>query len=91
MKLVKKIGTNTITRAQNKFIEDIFQAENSARTLMEKIHKMSPSDFQRAKQSFAKDYLNPKKLNMVIMIPKDKIATVQTLKGLVSYGFKLFV
>ena len=88
---MKKLGTNPMIKAQNKFIEDIFQKENSTLSLIEKIHNMTPSDFDQAMKLFAKDYLNPKKLNMVIMMPRDKIATVQTLKGLVSHGFKLFL
>ena len=33
-------------KAQNKFIEDIFQKENSTLSLIEKIHNMTPSDFE---------------------------------------------
>ena len=52
---------------------------------------MTPSDFDQAMKYFAKDYLNPKKLNMVIMMPREKLVTMHTLKGLVSHGFKLFL
>ena len=78
-------------KAQNKFIEDIFQKDNSTLSLIEKIHNMTPSDFDQAMKLFAKDYLNPKKLNMVIMMPREKLVTMHTLKGLVSHGFKLFL
>ena len=88
---MKKLGTTKLMRAQNNFIEDIFCRENSILSLIEKIDKTTPRDFEKAKKSFAKHYVNPKKLNMVIMMPKDKIASVQTLKGLVNHGFKLFI
>ena len=91
IKLVKKIGTTKLTRAQNNFTEEILCRENSILSLIEKIYNASPSNFEKAKNLFAKDYVNPKKLNMVIMMPKEKIASVQTLKGLVNHGFKLFI
>ena len=54
IKLVKKLGTNPMIKAQNKFIEDIFQKDNSTFSLIEKIHNMTPSDFE-TNEDYCKD------------------------------------
>lgn len=84
-KLLKRNQTH-IQRAQNRFIEKILWP-SSQNDLIQKIDKIS--DLEKAQKSVSKDFLNPKKINMVVMIPKDTLTKVQTLKGLLSHGFKL--
>lgn len=73
-----------LVQVQNEFIEEVLG------------HSLNPQDIfsvsncSKAQKLFAKHYLNPKMLNIVVMIPKTTLTKMQTLKGLLSHGFKLF-
>ena len=75
-------------RAENDFISNVINAASTEDTI-ENILKMTLDDVKQAQYLFAKEFGNVKKLNVVVMFPKEALTKMQTLKSFVTHGFKL--
>ena len=48
------------------------------------------NDLEMSQKRFSEHFLNSKNLNIVIMLAKSHAMKMQTIKGLLTHGFKLF-
>ena len=87
-KLLKRFDSDT-KKDLSVFLEEILWTHES-QIILQGIHFMEMKDLYEARTAIVKDYLNPKKLNMVVMLSKSNLTQFKTLKSLASHGFKLF-
>ena len=51
---------------------------------------LNVNDLETSQKRFSEHFLNSKNLNIVIMLAKSHAMKMQTIKGLLTHGFKLF-
>ena len=90
-KLIKNRDTSHFVRNQINFTEQALGMEPGFETA-QKLLELSHETFnnKNAQKNFGAHFSNSKNLNIVVMLPKTQAMKMQTIKGFLTHGIKLF-